>query len=60
MSEPMTGQDDDQQPDMAAHADTPDLAVPSRRQLLMGGAAAASAIVSIRPALANTAASVLN
>ena len=33
---------------------------PSRRQLLMGGAAAASAIVSIRPALANTAASVLN
>lgn len=60
MSEPMTGQDDDQQPDMAAQADTPDLAVPSRRQLLMGGAAAASAIVSIRPALANTAASVLN
>ncbi|MBG6119416.1 hypothetical protein IWY39_003220 [Sphingobium sp. JAI105] len=56
----MTGQDDDQQPDMAAQADTPDLAVPSRRQLLMGGAAAASAIVSIRPALANTAASVLN
>ncbi len=35
-------------------------AVPSRRQLLMGGAAAASAIVSIRPALAQTAASVLN
>jgi hypothetical protein len=33
---------------------------PSRRQLLMGGAVAASAIVSIRPALANTAASVLN
>ncbi len=32
----------------------------SRRQLLMGGAVAASAIVSIRPALANTAASVLN
>lgn len=60
MSEPMTGQDDDQQPQAAAQADTPDLAVPSRRQLLMGGAAAASAIVSIRPALANTAASVLN
>lgn len=60
MSEPMTGQDDDQQPEAAAQADTPDLAVPSRRQLLMGGAAAASAIVSIRPALANTAASVLN
>lgn len=34
--------------------------VSSRRQLLMGGAVAASAIVSIRPALANTAASVLN
>jgi len=33
---------------------------PSRRQLLIGGAVAASAIVSIRPALANTAASVLN
>ncbi|MEJ7926943.1 hypothetical protein WG908_09270 [Sphingobium sp. AN641] len=40
--------------------DRADMAVPSRRQLLMGGAAAASAIVSIRPALANTAASVLN
>lgn len=38
----------------------PNLAAPSRRQLLMGGAVAASAIVSIRPALANTAASVLN
>lgn len=34
--------------------------VPSRRQLLIGGAVAASAIVSIRPALAQTAASVLN
>lgn len=33
---------------------------PSRRQILMGGAVAASAIVSIRPALAQTAASVLN
>ncbi|RVT43983.1 hypothetical protein [Sphingobium algorifonticola] len=33
---------------------------PSRRQLLMGGAAAASAIISIRPALAQTAASVLS
>jgi hypothetical protein len=40
--------------------DEADLAVPSRRQLLMGGAVAASAIISIRPALANTAASVLN
>lgn len=36
------------------------LPLPSRRQLLMGGAVAASAIVSIRPALAQTAASVLN
>jgi hypothetical protein len=35
-------------------------ATSSRRQLLMGGAIAASAIVSIRPALASTAASVLN
>lgn len=34
--------------------------ITSRRQLLMGGAVAASAIVSIRPALASTAASVLN
>lgn len=40
--------------------DAPDGLVPSRRQLLMGGAVAASAIVSIRPALASTAASVLN
>jgi hypothetical protein len=35
-------------------------AMPTRRRLLMGGAVAASAIVSIRPALASTAASVLN
>lgn len=39
---------------------TAETGVASRRQLLMGGAVAASAIVSIRPALANTAASVLN
>lgn len=45
--------------DGAEEAATTDL-VSSRRQLLMGGAVAASAIVSIRPALANTAASVLN
>ena len=53
---------DEPRPDQPAdqpHQDArPD--VPSRRQLLMGGAAAASAVVSIRPALANTAASVLN
>lgn len=33
---------------------------PSRRALLLGGAVAASAVVSIRPAIAQTAASVLN
>lgn len=36
------------------------LATPTRRRLLMGGAVAASAVISIRPALASTAASVLN
>ncbi|CAM8647468.1 MULTISPECIES: hypothetical protein [Sphingobium] len=55
MSDPRPEQDSPE-----ARDDAPSLAVPSRRQLLMGGAAAASAIVSIRPALANTAASVLN
>lgn len=41
--------------------DDTDQTGPSRRRLLLGGGAiAASAIVSIRPALANTAASVLN
>ncbi|SCW41309.1 hypothetical protein SAMN02927924_00536 [Sphingobium faniae] len=56
MSEPISGQDDPRQErEEAAQAVTS-----SRRQLLMGGAVAASAIVSIRPALANTAASVLN
>ncbi len=50
----------DQKPDQTQPDDAVDFAVPSRRQLLMGGAVAASAIVSIRPALANTAASVLN
>ncbi|WP_375197579.1 hypothetical protein [Sphingobium sp.] len=52
MSEPLSPQ---QQPESELS-----LGAPSRRQLLMGGAVAASAIVSIRPALANTAASVLN
>lgn len=36
------------------------LMVPSRRQMLMMGAAAGSVIVSIRPALAQTAGSVMN
>src|SRR3546814_7469533 len=60
MSEPMTGQDDPQQPSAQEGQETAHEPVSSRRQLLMGGAIAASAIVSIRPALANTAASVLN
>ena len=55
MSELTPDQDGPQKVDAAAEP-----AVASRRQLLMGGAVAASAIVSIRPALANTAASVLN
>ncbi len=62
MSEPITGQDDPRRTD-AQPSSQPDVAadlVSSRRQLLVGGAMAASAIVSIRPALANTAASVLN
>lgn len=37
-----------------------DPAVPTRRQMLMVGAVAASAVVSIRPAIAATAASVMN
>lgn len=36
------------------------LTAPSRRQMLMMGAVAASAVVSIRPALAQTAGSVMN
>lgn len=60
MSDPKPEQDNAQAPDAGAAPDTQSLAVPTRRQLLMGGAVAASAIVSIRPALANTAASVLN
>jgi len=56
----MPEQDGVPQQDVADQVESQDLKTPSRRQLLMGGAAAASAIVSIRPALANTAASVLN
>ena len=40
--------------------EAPRISVPSRRQMLMMGAVATSAIVSIRPALAQTAGSVLN
>lgn len=50
----------DQAIDRGGDHDPASFAVPSRRQLLMGGAVAVSAIVSIRPALASTAASVLN
>ncbi len=46
--------------DSSGEGQAVEAAVASRRQLLMGGAVAASAIVSIRPALASTAASVLN
>jgi hypothetical protein len=60
MSEPIPGPESVEPEKATNDAVVPDLAVPSRRQLLMGGAVAASAIVSIRPALANTAASVLN
>ncbi|RSU59842.1 hypothetical protein [Sphingobium yanoikuyae] len=60
MSEPIPGPESVDPEKATNEAVVPDLAVPSRRQLLMGGAVAASAIVSIRPALANTAASVLN
>lgn len=59
MSEQLSdGAGPQQQPSDTASEDAS--AVASRRQLLMGGAVAASAIVSIRPALASTAASVLN
>ncbi|ATI78787.1 hypothetical protein [Sphingobium yanoikuyae] len=60
MSEPIPGPESVEPEKATNDTVVPDLAVPSRRQLLMGGAVAASAIVSIRPALANTAASVLN
>lgn len=48
------------QPEERAGKGEADAALPTRRKILMGGALAASAIVSVRPALANTAASVLN
>lgn len=60
MIEPIGEQNGAEQRETGIAADAPESGVASRRQLLMGGAAAASAIVSIRPALANTAASVLN
>ena len=60
MSEPIPGPESVEPEKATNDTVVPDLAVPSRRQLLMGGAVAASAIGSIRPALANTAASVLN
>ena len=60
MNEHQPEQDGPKASDPALGDDASNLAVPTRRQLLMGGAIAASAIISIRPALANTAASVLN
>ncbi|WP_414712480.1 hypothetical protein [Sphingobium sp.] len=60
MSETTPDKDGITPQDAPAPEKAADGVVASRRQLLMGGAVAASAIVSIRPALANTAASVLN
>ncbi len=54
----MNDREDHSQPDEAQAAEG--LAVPSRRQMLMMGAVATSAVVSIRPALAQSAASVMN
>jgi len=54
----MNDREDHSQPDEAQAAES--LAVPSRRQMLMMGAVATSAVVSIRPALAQSAASVMN
>lgn len=54
---------DDSEPDKRpadAPAGAPDTAAASRRQLLMLGAAGAATVMSVRPALAQTAASVLN
>ncbi|MBK5263794.1 MAG: hypothetical protein JJE34_00970 [Alphaproteobacteria bacterium] len=48
----------DEQPEQAEEASR--LTAPSRRQMLMMGAVATSAIISIRPALAQTAGSVMN
>lgn len=45
---------------MADESDNPVEPSPTRRRVLMLGAAGASAVVSIRPALAQTAGSVLN
>ena len=45
--------------DEVAEGDAGDAAVPTRRRLMMLGAASASVVVTIRPALAQTTASVL-
>jgi hypothetical protein len=59
MQDGSMGQEDDKPVTATGAAD--DMAATSRRRLLIaGGAVAGSAIVSIRPALAQTAASVLN
>ena len=46
--------------DKSEHADEEGTKLPSRRVVLALGAAAASTVVTIRPALAQTAGSVLN
>lgn len=60
MSEQLSEQDGPGPQPSSASDDALNPGTSSRRQLLMGGAVVASAIVSIRPALASTAASVLN
>jgi hypothetical protein len=53
----MSGTDDDKATGAAAEGGS---FVPSRRTVLMFGAAAASTVITVRPALAQTAGSVLN
>lgn len=50
----------DSEPDQQLQASGGGEATPSRRQLLMLGAAGAATVMSVRPALAQTTASVLN
>jgi hypothetical protein len=56
----MTDRSDDEQGDTGASPTLPAGASPTRRRVLVLGAVGASAVVSIRPALAQTAGSVLN
>src|SRR3546814_6264396 len=54
----MSGMDEKMEP--GSEAEKASLTTPSRRQMLMMGAVATSAVISIRPALAQTAGSVMN